>query len=107
MAEREASKVIPGPSFYKVEELGSYVDAAAPVLEDDPNNDSALSGMSMRYGKNNQIDLCLIECRSSLESVDSELYQHIEENGRTYHRYKMGQYPLPNDMVCMSGSASN
>ncbi|PQE15134.1 hypothetical protein CJF31_00007224 [Rutstroemia sp. NJR-2017a BVV2] len=79
MAEKEPPRVLPGPNFYKLEELGSYVDAASPVLDlkNDQNIDSALSGMS---------------ARSSLASVDSELYQHIEENGRTYHRYKMGHF---------------
>lgn len=27
----------------------------------------------------------------------SSIYDHVEENGRTYHRYKQGKYPLPND----------
>lgn len=35
--------------------------------------------------------------RSSTASVDSILYEHVEENGRTYHRYKEGKYLLPND----------
>ncbi|KAF8860002.1 S-adenosyl-L-methionine-dependent methyltransferase [Acephala macrosclerotiorum] len=34
---------------------------------------------------------------SSTQSVSSSLYEHVEEHGRTYHRYKEGQYPLPND----------
>jgi hypothetical protein len=28
--------------------------------------------------------------RASLESVASSLLEHVEENGRTYHRYKSG-----------------
>ncbi|KAB5526406.1 hypothetical protein GE09DRAFT_1064994 [Coniochaeta sp. 2T2.1] len=31
------------------------------------------------------------------QSVRSSVYEFVEENGRTYHRYKEGQYFLPND----------
>ncbi|KAL7624948.1 hypothetical protein AAE478_004162 [Parahypoxylon ruwenzoriense] len=30
-------------------------------------------------------------------TLDSSLYHFVEENGRTYHRYKAGRYFLPND----------
>lgn len=32
-------------------------------------------------------------------SVSSSIYNHVVENGRTYHRYKEGKYMLPNDEV--------
>ncbi|KAK3942608.1 S-adenosyl-L-methionine-dependent methyltransferase [Diplogelasinospora grovesii] len=35
--------------------------------------------------------------RYSTTSVESSIYHYIEENGRTYHRFKEGKYPLPND----------
>jgi Methyltransferase domain len=35
--------------------------------------------------------------QSSTVSLNSELYDHVEENGRSYHRYKQGKYVLPND----------
>ncbi|KAH7355244.1 S-adenosyl-L-methionine-dependent methyltransferase [Rhexocercosporidium sp. MPI-PUGE-AT-0058] len=35
--------------------------------------------------------------KSDTSSIRSSLYEHIEENGRTYHKYKPGQYYLPND----------
>ncbi|KAH8882296.1 S-adenosyl-L-methionine-dependent methyltransferase [Thozetella sp. PMI_491] len=35
--------------------------------------------------------------RSSTMSVSSSIYHFVEENGRTYHRYKEGKYFLPND----------
>ncbi|KAL9075427.1 MAG: hypothetical protein Q9157_004006 [Trypethelium eluteriae] len=41
--------------------------------------------------------------RSGLESLDTtksltdSIYNYIEENGRTYHRYKEGSYVYPND----------
>ncbi|KAH7411286.1 S-adenosyl-L-methionine-dependent methyltransferase [Cadophora sp. MPI-SDFR-AT-0126] len=34
---------------------------------------------------------------SDTSSIRSSLYEHVEENGRTYHKYKQGQYYLPND----------
>ncbi|KAK6603765.1 methyltransferase domain-containing protein [Botrytis cinerea] len=77
-------KTTPSPNSYLVEELGSYVDAGEPELDSENDADSALGGMSLR---------------SSNFTVESEFYRHIEENGRTYHRYKHGQYPLPNDAV--------
>ncbi|KUJ13654.1 S-adenosyl-L-methionine-dependent methyltransferase, partial [Mollisia scopiformis] len=48
------------------------------------DRDSALGGISLQ---------------SSTQSVNSSLYEHVQEHGRTYHRYKQGQYPLPNDDV--------
>ena len=32
-------------------------------------------------------------------SVTSSLYHFVDENGRTYHKYKDGKYMLPNDSV--------
>ncbi|KAB5566167.1 methyltransferase domain-containing protein [Coniochaeta sp. 2T2.1] len=34
---------------------------------------------------------------SSSVSVNSSIFEFVEENGRTYHRYKEGKYFLPND----------
>ncbi|PMD63054.1 S-adenosyl-L-methionine-dependent methyltransferase [Hyaloscypha bicolor E] len=38
-----------------------------------------------------------VEDFSSTASVRSSVYDYIEENGRRYHRFKEGQYLLPND----------
>ncbi|RYP77721.1 hypothetical protein DL769_003341 [Monosporascus sp. CRB-8-3] len=56
----------------------------APSLQVDNrwDRDSALGGMSNI---------------SSTMSVASSIYDHVVENGRTYHRYKEGKYMLPND----------
>ncbi|KAI1438202.1 S-adenosyl-L-methionine-dependent methyltransferase [Xylaria sp. CBS 124048] len=32
-------------------------------------------------------------------SLDPALYEFVEENGRTYHKYKQGRYFLPNDSL--------
>lgn len=37
---------------------------------------------------------------SSTFSARSSVYDFVEENGRTYHRFKEGKYYLPNDEVC-------
>lgn len=34
---------------------------------------------------------------SSSTSISSSILQHSYENGRRYHRYRHGRYPLPND----------
>src|ERR1700683_642286 len=33
----------------------------------------------------------------STHSVASNVYEFVEEHGRTYHKYKQGKYVLPND----------
>ncbi|KAI1770304.1 S-adenosyl-L-methionine-dependent methyltransferase [Hypoxylon cercidicola] len=34
---------------------------------------------------------------SSFGSVSSSIYRHAYENGRRYHKYRYGTYPIPND----------
>lgn len=36
---------------------------------------------------------------SETASISSSLFEHVEENGRTYHKYKEGKYMLPNDEI--------
>ncbi|RDW68603.1 hypothetical protein BP5796_09260 [Coleophoma crateriformis] len=72
------------------QDIPTVVDT--PEVEDSPSidtnsepardDDSAIDGMSNA---------------SSTASLQSSLYASVEENGRTYHRYKEGKYPLPND----------
>lgn len=42
-------------------------------------------------------DYASTSVQSSTRSLDSSEYEFVEENGRTYHRYKDGKYILPND----------
>jgi hypothetical protein len=42
---------------------------------------------------------------SSTFSTNSSVYDFVEENGRTYHRFKEGKYHLPNDEVSSSFDA--
>ncbi|CAG8977293.1 hypothetical protein HYALB_00012985 [Hymenoscyphus albidus] len=68
--------------------LVSWGEGSAPSIPsvDDENesgdNDSAIGGMSVV---------------TSTQSLRSSIYEDVEENGRTYHRFKEGKYPLPND----------
>ena len=36
------------------------------------------------------------------KSVTSSVIEYEYENGRRYHGYKAGSYPLPNDEVCLA-----
>ncbi|KAI1849326.1 hypothetical protein JX265_012113 [Neoarthrinium moseri] len=53
----------------------------------DPRRDSGISAISYRSNS------------TLTESVQSDnpVFRFVEENGRTYHSYKEGRYPLPND----------
>ncbi|KAM0353294.1 hypothetical protein ACHAO7_000221 [Fusarium culmorum] len=42
-------------------------------------------------------DISLASTRSSSTSINSSILEHSYENGRRYHRYRHGRYPLPND----------
>ncbi|TPX19002.1 uncharacterized protein E0L32_011319 [Thyridium curvatum] len=44
-----------------------------------------------------EVDDRLWDGDSAVGGLTNVLYEHIQENGRTYHRYKEGKYPLPND----------
>ncbi|RDW60316.1 hypothetical protein BP5796_11922 [Coleophoma crateriformis] len=52
--------------------------------EHDHDDDSAIGGISRFH---------------STTSVQSSVYEFVEENGRTYHRYKEGKYVMPNDEI--------
>ncbi|TRX88120.1 hypothetical protein FHL15_010966 [Xylaria flabelliformis] len=53
-----------------------------PSIDDDPEDDAMSIAESVK---------------SSTMSLDPTLYHFVEENGRTYHKYKQGRYFLPND----------
>lgn len=38
-------------------------------------------------------------------SLSSDVYEYEYENGRRYHGYKAGSYPLPNDDVCSASDS--
>ncbi|RYC60301.1 hypothetical protein CHU98_g5919 [Xylaria longipes] len=55
-----------------------------PSIDDDPEDDAMSIAESVK---------------SSTMSLDPTLYHFVEENGRTYHKYKQGRYFLPNDLA--------
>ncbi|KAH9995947.1 S-adenosyl-L-methionine-dependent methyltransferase [Xylariaceae sp. FL0662B] len=69
---------------------GSGSGPSLPSVDDDAHTVSTVVGSNLIYS-------LIINRRSSTMSLDSSLYHFIEENGRTYHRYKEGRYFLPND----------
>ncbi|KAI0458100.1 S-adenosyl-L-methionine-dependent methyltransferase [Xylaria acuta] len=75
------------PQTHGEGEAGGQLDQLEVDEVDDVDNttwdgDSALGGMSLF---------------SSTQSLNSSIYDHVVENGRTYHRFKEGKYLLPND----------
>lgn len=44
----------------------------------------------MFSAENNDVSITDPAGRSSVASVRSTIYEHVEENGRTYHRFKEG-----------------
>ncbi|KAF1976984.1 putative Trans-aconitate 2-methyltransferase [Bimuria novae-zelandiae CBS 107.79] len=38
-------------------------------------------------------------CETSTKSVNQSIFDYVRENGRTYHHYKSGSYPFPNDQA--------
>ncbi|RFU25119.1 hypothetical protein B7463_g11214, partial [Scytalidium lignicola] len=74
-----------GAALENVVTWGSGSAPQTPSVDTDSvlnDKDSAIAGVSIA---------------TSTASLRSSIYEHIEENGRTYHRYKQGKYPLPND----------
>ncbi|KAH8896043.1 S-adenosyl-L-methionine-dependent methyltransferase [Thozetella sp. PMI_491] len=56
---------------------------------------------SVAHGEtlSNDGDSTVASFRSSIISAQSGASDFVEEHGRTYHRYKEGKYPLPNDQI--------
>lgn len=81
--EEEQSQDIPTSAPASVYSTGLIVDSGSDYTETDNDDDSA-------YGTS---------VYSTTQSVRSSIYDYVEENGRTYHRFKEGKYFLPNDEV--------
>ncbi|KAI5919997.1 S-adenosyl-L-methionine-dependent methyltransferase [Camillea tinctor] len=63
----------------------SWSDSGTPSL---PSIDNDSDAMSIAES-----------VKSSTMSLRSSIYDFVEENGRTYHKYKEGRYFLPNDVA--------
>lgn len=94
--------------------LISWGDGSAPSMPaiDDSGSESGLGGAGGAGGDGGDADddgasdadsaydgdRASSILKSTTTSLRSSVYDYVEENGRTYHRYKEGKYPLPNDM---------
>ncbi|KIH93385.1 hypothetical protein SPBR_04152 [Sporothrix brasiliensis 5110] len=69
-----------------------------PRLEDE-TTDTASSLFSTGLSIDSDADSALgdVDAPSSTQSVRSSIYEFVEENGRTFHKYKQGKYFMPND----------
>ncbi|KAG9242656.1 S-adenosyl-L-methionine-dependent methyltransferase [Calycina marina] len=59
--------------------------------------ESALQHLNVDYNDDADSALGGMTTQTSTMSVNSSIYNYVEENGRTYHRYKNGKYLIPND----------
>ncbi|CAK7201625.1 hypothetical protein SEUCBS139899_004334 [Sporothrix eucalyptigena] len=76
--------------------LISWGDGSAPSMPAIDDSTSADEGDDSDSDSASSLDPETI--KSTTTSLRSSVYDYVEENGRTYHRYKEGKYPLPNDI---------
>ncbi|KAK4209159.1 S-adenosyl-L-methionine-dependent methyltransferase [Rhypophila decipiens] len=67
--------------------LQSWGTGSGPSLPDIDSEVGYLSDSDSDFRSN----------KFSTTSVQSSIYHSVEEHGRTYHRFREGKYPLPND----------
>jgi hypothetical protein len=63
-------------------------DGTSAAIGVEPNDTDHSSG---------EFDPAEFEPQSDGQSVSSSVYRHHYENGRRYHKYRYGRYPIPND----------
>lgn len=81
-----------------VEDLFSNIDTSPNVVDiADDDDEDALEVDSAEWEMDSAVGG--MSFVSSTQSLSSSLYEHVVENGRTYHKFKEGKYPLPNDEV--------
>ncbi|KAE9375862.1 S-adenosyl-L-methionine-dependent methyltransferase [Stipitochalara longipes BDJ] len=80
------------------ETTGTAGSGSVTVLPPEPVHFiHAIPGLDVDNGDDSDSAVEGLENVSSTDSVRSSVYDYIEENGRRYHKYKEGQYLLPND----------
>ncbi|KAI6435171.1 hypothetical protein MCOR22_009332 [Pyricularia oryzae] len=78
------------------EDLFSNIDTSPNVVDiADDDDEDALEVDSAEWEMDSAVGG--MSFVSSTQSLSSSLYEHVVENGRTYHKFKEGKYPLPND----------
>ncbi|CAK7229988.1 hypothetical protein SCUCBS95973_007421 [Sporothrix curviconia] len=93
-----SSAAFPGRSFSD-EHPDPGPEATHTSRPVDENADTASSLFSTGLSIDSDADSALgdVEVPSSTQSVRSSVYEFVEENGRTFHKYKQGKYFMPND----------
>jgi hypothetical protein len=91
---------LPESSFQAVTEEGSSQDIPT-LMESSSINTTGLDVDSNSIERDSEDGDSAIGASvySSTYSTRSTIYDFVEENGRTYHRFKEGKYHLPNDEV--------
>jgi hypothetical protein len=64
------------------------VDRPSTATDVEPNEADDSSG---------EFDPANFDPESDWQSIGSSIYRHCYENGRRYHKYRFGRYPVPND----------
>lgn len=110
IADEHADELVPGhiPMASRLS-LVSWGDGSAPSLPAiDDSGSEGVGGSGTADGDGDgdgddadstyDSDRASSILKSTTTSLRSSVYDYVEENGRTYHRYKEGKYPLPNDI---------
>ncbi|CAK7240835.1 MAG: hypothetical protein STHCBS139747_002283 [Sporothrix thermara] len=94
-----SSNAVPGLSFSDEHPINSPSTSLHGPRPEDETNDAASSLFSTGLSIDTDTDSALgdADVPSSTQSVRSSVYEFVEENGRTFHKYKQGKYFMPND----------
>ncbi|KAK6840740.1 S-adenosyl-L-methionine-dependent methyltransferase [Apiospora arundinis] len=104
--EPETSGASPSAINYGTSHAVYYPQSVAEPDDFDVDGDGAPSFVAASFGFSVDTDLDESDADSALgdvsrpsstASVASSIFEFVEENGRTYHRYKEGKYWMPND----------
>lgn len=82
-----------------MDDSADFIEPASASDDNDNDNDSASVFTTDRLAFTSDYDPTLnhTTTASLVGSVTDSVNEHVYENGRRYHRYKSGRYPIPND----------
>ncbi|CAK7215225.1 hypothetical protein SBRCBS47491_002410 [Sporothrix bragantina] len=94
---------VPMASRLSLISWGDGSTPSMPVIDDSTSGDEVYENggddTDSRSDLDSDVDSTLdLGIKSTTTSLRSSIYDYVEENGRTYHRFKEGKYPLPNDI---------
>ncbi|RDL34559.1 uncharacterized protein BP5553_07687 [Venustampulla echinocandica] len=104
MASNDSQNARSEPSAATVPEVGHDVVDRTPTAgnstvsgtSNTSADESAFQHLNVDYEDHDSAIGGMTPMTSTM-SLNSSIYEFVEENGRTYHRYKEGKYMLPND----------